>query len=82
MLMISMVQKKKECMEHCKCCVERVIKAILGPTSAPPAKTDWGLPMDDLLGGTIDADHYRVTFWLNEKKVVKWAKQLSDILEA
>ena len=74
--------ERPECIEHCKCCVERVIKAILGPTSVSPAKTDWGLPMDDLLGATIDADHYGVTFWPNEKKVVKWAKQLKEILEA
>ena len=72
--------ERPECIKHTNECVARLIKCVLGRSSVATHKVAHGLPMQELLGATVDADDFGVSFCPNEEKVVKWCDQIRDIL--
>lgn len=58
------------CADHCKMCIFRLIRALLGPSSVQDKKVCCALPLP-ILGVTVDADWYGAYFWPSEDKVTK-----------
>ena len=72
--------ERPECVQHTNECVVRLIKFILGESSVAAHKVAHGLPMEELLGATIDADEHGASFCPNERKVDKWCGEIRSIL--
>ena len=73
--------ERNECIVHCRECVVRLVKAILGPESVSAKKVCSGLPLE-ILGVNVNADLSGVCFWPSEVKVEKWKSEIDEILAA
>ena len=72
--------ERPQCVKHTNEIVVRLIRCVLGQSSVAMHKVAHGLPMQELLGATIDADVNGVSFCPNEEKVKNWCYQIRDIL--
>ena len=72
--------ERAECVVHCRDCVVRLVKALLGAGSVSAKKVCSGLPLE-VLGVSIDADTCGAVFWPSEAKVAKWLHRISHALE-
>ena len=73
--------ERPACVEHCRDCVVRLIRALMGPSSVSAKKFCSGLPLE-VLGVTIDADSFGAVFWPSEAKVTKWLHRISHALQS
>ena len=67
--------ERPACIVHCRDCVVRLVKALLGPGSVAPHKVMSGLPLE-VLGVVVEADEAGAAFWPSENKIVKWSAEI------
>ena len=67
--------ERQACIEHCRDCVVRLVKALLGPSSVAPHKVMSGLPLE-VLGVVVEADEAGAAFWPSENKIIKWSAEI------
>ena len=70
--------ERSECIEHCKMCVVRLVRALLGEGSIAQ-KYSSGLPLE-VLGIVVDADCSGVSLWPSADKVAKWSAEIDCCL--
>ena len=73
--------ERPDCIEQCRDCVVRLVRALLGPTSVSDKKVCSGLPLE-VLGVVVDADDQGMSFWPSADKVSKWSAQIAGALDA
>jgi len=72
--------EREACVAHCRDCVVRLVRALLGPSSVSAKKVSSGLPLE-VLGIVVDADEKGAVFWPSDRKVVKWIGRIDEALE-
>ena len=72
--------ERQGCVEHCRDCIVRLVRALLGPGSVSAKKVCSGLPLD-VLGVTVDADECGAVFWPSDTKVEKWISRITNALQ-